>query len=174
MSENVLTAQRLIALLDLRPLPREGGWYRETYRADWLLPAAALAPRYPAARSAGTAIYYLLTSDTCSALHRLAGDEVFHFYLGDAVEMLQLDPQSGTGQIITLGPDLLAGQRPQVVVSRGVWQGSRLHSGGAFALLGTTMAPGFDIADYEHGDAGRLAAAFPAFAERIRSLCPGP
>jgi predicted cupin superfamily sugar epimerase len=168
----VLTAQQLIDLLDLKPLPREGGWYRETYRADLVLPAAVLPPVYRAERAASTAMYYLLTPDTCSALHRLSGDEVFHFYHGDPVEMLQLDPQSGQGCIITLGVDLLAGQRPQVVVPGGVWQGSRLRPGGLIALMGTTMAPGFDFADYEHGDAARLTAAFPDFTERIRSLCP--
>jgi predicted cupin superfamily sugar epimerase len=173
-SDKVLAAEQLINLLDLKPLPREGGWYRETYRADLLLPSEALPSPYGARRAAGTAIYYLLTLDTCSALHRLPGDEVFHFYLGDPVEMFQLDPQLGAGRILTLGVDLLAGQRPQVVVPGGVWQGSWLRPGGAFALMGTTMAPGFDFADYEHADPSRLAAAFPDFAERIRSLCPTP
>ena len=167
-----MTAEHLIAHLGLEPLPREGGWYRETYRADLEWPAGALAPRYSGARAACTAIYYLLTPDTFSALHRLAGDEVFHFYLGDPVEMLQLDPRRNEGHVITLGSDLLAGQQPQVVVPRGVWQGSRLRPGGAFALLGTTMAPSFDFADYESADAAALAATFPAFSETIHRLCP--
>jgi predicted cupin superfamily sugar epimerase len=158
------TAAEIITHLNLRPLPREGGLYRETYRSDL---------QGPNGRAAGTAIYYLLTPDTFSALHRLAYDEVFHFYLGDPVEMLQLDPKSGEGRVVTLGSDLLAGQQPQVVVPRGVWQGSRLKPGGSFALLGTTMAPGFDFADYEAGNE-RLADVFPAFAERIRRLCPIP
>src|SRR5262245_2914999 len=132
-----LTAEQVIALLDLKPLPLEGGFYRETYRSDDLLPALVL-PRHGRAKSAGTAIYYLLTPDTCSALHRLPTDEVFHFYLGDLVHMLQLPPD-GPGHMLTLGPDLLAGQSPQVVVPHGVWQGSVLAPGGAFALLGTTM-----------------------------------
>jgi predicted cupin superfamily sugar epimerase len=167
-----MTAEQVIGRLGLVPLPREGGWYRETYRADLELPAAALASRCPGPRAAGTAIYYLLTPDTFSALHRLAGDEVFHFYQGGAVEMLQLDPRRGEGRLVTLGSDLLAGEQPQVVVPRGVWQGSRLRPGGAWALLGTTMAPGFDFADYEGADPEALAAAFPAFAERIYGLCP--
>jgi predicted cupin superfamily sugar epimerase len=168
-----VTAEQIIDLLGLVPLPREGGWYRETYRAELLLPAAVLAPRYCGDRAAATAMWYLLTPQSFSALHRLPGDEVFHFYLGDPVEMLQLDPQAGWGRIVPLGVDLLAGQRPQAVVPGGVWQGSRLRPGGAFALLGTTMAPGFDFADYEAADASRLLTAFPAFAEQIRSLCPG-
>jgi predicted cupin superfamily sugar epimerase len=169
----MLSAEEIIELLDLRPLPREGGWYRETYRSDLHLPAATLAPRHPDGRDAATAIYYLLTPDTCSALHRLQSDEVFHFYLGDPVEMLQLDPAAGTGRVVVLGTDLLAGHRPQVVVPRLTWQGSRLLPGGAFALMGTAVAPGFDFADYEHGGEA-LAAEFPAHADLIRHLCPAP
>ncbi len=169
------TADELIRLLHLEPLPREGGWFRETYRSALQLPAATLAPRYRTDRSAATAIYYLLTADTFSALHRLPTDEVFHFYLGDPVEMLQLgpNPEEG-GRIVTLGSDILAGQQVQTVVPAGVWQGSILRAGGAFALMGTTLAPGFDFADYEAADGTALAAAFPEFAERIARLCSRP
>lgn len=163
-----LTAEQVIALLDLKPHPLEGGFYRETYRSDDLLPAAAL-PRHGRDKSAGTAIYYLLTPGTFSALHRLPTDEVFHFYLGDPVHMLQLPPD-GLGRVLTLGPDLLAGQSPQVVVPRGVWQGSVLAPDGAFALLGATMAPAFDFADYEAGSREPLSAQHPAFADLIRRL----
>lgn len=169
------TADELIRLLRLEPLPREGGWYRETYRSALTLPASVLGLSHRAARSAGTAIYYLLTPDTCSALHRLPTDEVFHFYLGDPVEMLQLGPRAEDGgRIVTLGPDLLAGQQVQAVVPAGVWQGRRLRTGGAFALMGTTMAPGFDFADYDAADRVALSAAFPAFATHIAHLCPQP
>jgi predicted cupin superfamily sugar epimerase len=82
-----------------------------------------------------------LTPDTFSALHRLASDEVFHFYLGDPVEMLQVWPD-GSHRVVLIGTDLAAGERPQVVVPRGIWQGARLRPGGRFALLGTTVAPG--------------------------------
>lgn len=167
------TAEDLIRHLQLKPLPQEGGWYRETYRSSLQLPSELLAPRYRAARSSGTAIYYLLTRDTFSALHRLPTDELFHFYLGDPVEMLQLGPnREDGGRIVTLGPDLLAGQSVQTVVPAGVWQGSILRAGGAVALMGTTMTPGFDFADYEAADRDALIAVFPDFAERIIPLCP--
>lgn len=167
----MLSAEEIIHLLHLEPLPREGGWYRETYRSTLPLPASVLAPRYRDARAAGTAIYYLLTPDTISALHRLPTDEVFHFYLGDPVEMLQLGPNSTDGgRILTLGSDIRAGQLVQAVVPAGVWQGSRLRAGGAFALMGTTMAPGFDFADYEATDREALSVAFPEFAECIDRL----
>jgi predicted cupin superfamily sugar epimerase len=124
---------------------------------------------YSRTRSAGTAIYYLLTPDTFSALHRLSTDEIFHFYLGDPVEMLHLLPD-GSGRVVLLGNDLYVGDRPQIVVPGGTWQGSRLVSGGRFALMGTTMAPGFDFEDYEHGDGNALTERYPAFAEHIARL----
>jgi predicted cupin superfamily sugar epimerase len=164
----MVTADELIAALDLRPLPLEGGYYRETYRSADLLPAGTV-PRYAAPKAAATAIYYLLTPDTFSALHRLPADEVFHFYAGGPVRMLQLPPDA-EGRVVTLGPDLKAGQRPQVVVPRRVWQGSSLLPGSPFALLGTTMAPGFDFADYEAGDRDTLTRQYPAFEDLIRRL----
>src|SRR5205823_7022981 len=109
-----------------------------------------------------------LTADTFSGLHRLPTDEVFHFYLGDPVELLQLFPD-GSGRVATLGPDLRGGQSPQLTVPRGVWQGSRLQDGGAFALLGTTVAPAFDFEDYEAGTMA-LVEGYPSFAPHIRRL----
>ena len=142
----MLTVEALCALLGLEPHPTEGGFFVETYRSDERLPAAALPSRYRAARAIGTAIYYLLTPATFSAMHRLASDEVFHFYLGDPVEMLQLWPD-GSHRVVTIGTAFETGERPQVVVPCDVWQGARLRPGGRFALLGTTVAPGFDYAD---------------------------
>jgi predicted cupin superfamily sugar epimerase len=165
------SADELIAFLRLQPHPREGGHFRETYRSADVLPHAALPAHYGAPRCAGTAIYYLLTPGTCSALHRLGSDEIFHFYLGGPVRMLQLFPD-GQGREVILGPDLFAGQSPQVVVPRGVWQGSVLEPGAEFALLGCTVAPGFEYADYEHANRAELLAHYPAFAELIKRLTP--
>ncbi len=167
----MLKAEDVIAALQLQPLPREGGYYRETYRSRDTLPATVLPSRYQSDKAIGTAIFYLLTPDTFSALHRLPTDEIFHFYLGSPVQMLQLWPD-GRGCIATLGTDVLAGQSPQVVVPQGVWQGSWLIPGGAFALLGTTMAPGFDFADYEAGQWQDLVERYPDHADAIRRLCP--
>ena len=151
------------------PLAREGGFFAETYRAHEVLPTGTLDPGRPGGRSLASAIYYLLTPGTFSALHRLHSDEVFHFYLGDPVEMLQLLPH-GEGRVQVLGTDLIAGMRPQVVVPRGVWQGTRLIPGGRMALLGTTVSPGFDPRDYEQGERNTLVAAYPAFREGILAL----
>lgn len=155
----MLTAESVIRLLGLQPHPKEGGHFRETYRSV----------DRTGTRSLSTAIYYLLTPETFSEMHVLPGDEVFHFYLGDPVEMLHLHPD-GSGQTVLLGTDLEAGMRPQVVVPGGVWQGSRLLPGGKFALLGTTMAPGFDYADYVSGQRSQLLKRWPQFATLITTL----
>jgi predicted cupin superfamily sugar epimerase len=162
-------AAAIINALGLVPHPKEGGWFRETFRAAETLGAAAFAGRYAGPRAVSTAIYYLLTPTMFSALHRLASDEVFHFYAGDPVEQLRLHP-GGRGEIVTIGNNLAAGQRPQVLVPRGVWQGARLVPGGRYALLGCTVAPGFDYADYESANGASLAADYPEFSERIATL----
>jgi len=161
----------LIARLGLVPLPVEGGLFLQTYLADETLAAEALPARYGRPKPLSTAIYYLLTADpdSFSAMHRLPTEEVYHFYLGDPVDMLLLHPD-GRSEEVRLGPDVLGGERVQHVVPRGVWQGSRLRAGGAYALLGTTMAPGFDPADYDGGDRERLVHAYPGAAELIRAL----
>ncbi|MGA8109629.1 MAG: cupin domain-containing protein [Acidobacteriaceae bacterium] len=168
-----ITAAELKKLLGLEPHPREGGWFRQTWKAEEAIAAAALPARYGAAReagrSAGTAIYYLLEPESFSEMHRLASDEVFHFYLGDPVEMLQLSPD-GTGQRIVLGPNVLRGQLLQTVVPQGVWQGSRLVEGGKFALLGCTVSPGFEYADYASGRREELVRGWPEWAEMITRL----
>lgn len=165
----MITAKQIQEILDLRPHPEEGGFFVETYRSLEVIPAEALPDRYDGRRAHSTAIYYLLTPETFSEIHRLRSDEVFHFYLGDPVEMLQLWPDV-RGQLVLLGTDLLAGMRPQVTVPQDVWQGARLLPGGSFALLGTTVAPGFAYSDYEAGRREELVAAYPDFAEQIVAL----
>jgi hypothetical protein len=165
-----MTAEDVKKLLGLKPHPREGGWYVRTYEAGEFVAGDAFSDgRYAGARRTGTAIYYLLEPETFSEMHRLQSDEVFHFYAGDAVEMLQLK-EGGGGAVVSIGNDLLRGERPQVVVERGVWQGSRLMEGGRWALLGCTVSPGFEFEDYEPGVRERLCADWPEFAEEIAGL----
>ncbi|MEM1305312.1 MAG: cupin domain-containing protein, partial [Planctomycetota bacterium] len=140
-------ADEIIRLLDLKPLPQEGGFYRETFRSPRVLPSGSMGGEYEGERNASTAIYFLLTPDEHSAMHLLPTDEVFHFYLGDPVEMLRLYPD-GSADVTRMGADLAAGERPQLVVPGGVWQGCRIADGGRFALLGCTVAPGFDFRDF--------------------------
>jgi uncharacterized protein len=164
-----MNAEMLIEKLGLAPLPGEGGYYRETYRSREMIPQRVLPERYGCDKYIATAIYCLLTSDTFSALHRLRTDEIFHFYLGDPVTMLELFPD-GSGRTMTLGNDILAGHSPQWVVPRGVWQGAFLERGGGFALLGTTMAPGFDFADFELGKKSELLTRYRDYADLIAHL----
>ncbi len=162
-----MTAEEVKKLLQLTPLELEGGFFRETYRSRWHVTAEYLPEGIRGSRSIGTAIYYMITPETFSTLHRLPGSEVFHFYTGDPVVMLQLHPD-GTSRTVTLGSDLANGQEPQVVVRGNVWQGCRLTPGGKWALMGTTMSPGFDYADYVIGVRDELIAQYPDAAELIR------
>ncbi len=160
------TADDIIRLLDLKPLTIEGGYFHETYRTS----ETVTLPLYNGIRSLATAIYYLLTPDTFSQMHRVPGDEMFHFYLGDPVEMLQLYA-GGSGEIVIMGQDIASGMKLQHVVPGGVWQGARLKTGGRFALMGTTMSPGFDYTDYASGQREVLLRTHPAFSEVINALC---
>ncbi len=164
-----MTSQDIINILGLKPLPGEGGYYVESCRSDEILSEGALPGRYDGPRNIHTAIYYLLTPDTVSSMHRVLSDEVFHFYLGDPVEMLQLFPD-GSHTVSVIGTDLESGQRPQVVAPRGVWQGCRLVPGGNFALMGTTVSPGFEFSDYEQGVRGDLLRLYPQCESLIVSL----
>lgn len=164
-----LTAAEIIEKLGLAPLAVEGGYFRETYRCAWTLPEHALPPGYGAPRSVATAIYFLLTPDTVSAIHRLPADEVFHFYAGDPAEIVTLGGD-GTTRSEILGNRLEEGHVPQVVVPGGTWQGARLLPGGRYALMGTTVAPGFDYADLEMGRREELQRRYPSSSERIAAL----
>jgi predicted cupin superfamily sugar epimerase len=157
----------------MKPLPEEGGYYVETYRSAETVAAAALPGRYDRERVFGTAILYLLTAESFSALHRLKSDEVFHFYLGDPVTMLQLHPD-GSSEVITLGGDLVGGQKVQVLVPGGTWQGCFVDKGGEFALMGTTVAPGYESGDFESGQREELVGKYPGRGELIVRLTRGP
>jgi len=165
----MLTAEQVIDRLGLEPHEAEGGYFRETYRSPLRHPASALPKAYGGERNASTAIYYFLTPDTFSAIHRVRSDEVFHFYAGDAVQMLQLR-QDGSSSVVVIGGDLAADHSPQVVVPAGVWQGCRLVPGGRWALLGCTVAPGFDFADFEAATRDELLRGYPEQAALIAVL----
>ena len=171
MDDRQAYAERLVDLLGLIPLPKEGGSYVESYRSADVVRAECLPERYVEERPFGTAIFYLYNDrpDSFSALHTLPTDDIYHFYLGDPVEMLLLYP-GGKSERLILGQDLFSGQRVQTVVPRGVWQGSRLLAGGVFALIGTTMAPGWVDSDYTGGRREDLIRRYPQQASLIRFL----
>jgi predicted cupin superfamily sugar epimerase len=125
-----LDAAMIIDMFQLEPLEGEGGYFRQTY-----FNGSADAPDT-------TAIYYLITPQSFSSLHRLAFDELFHFYAGDPCQMIQIGANGALSEY-QLGADFANGQRPQVVVPARSWQGTKLIEGGSWALIGTTMTPGF-------------------------------
>jgi predicted cupin superfamily sugar epimerase len=147
----------------------EGGYFHEVYRSAETVGRGTLPERYEGDRHYGSSIFYLLTGDTFSAMHRLKTDEVFLFQLGDPVELLRLYPD-GNGDVVTLGAAIDKGHMLQCVVPRGCWMGLSLASGGVYGLLGTVMAPGFDFRDFEMGDREELNAEYPGFTERICRL----
>jgi predicted cupin superfamily sugar epimerase len=163
------TAHDIITRLQLVPLTIEGGYFRETYRAPLMIAANGLPGEYKSDRNVSTCIYYLLTPETFSAIHIVKSDEIFHFYAGDPVEMLQLWP-NGEARVVTIHNDLAAGHEPQHIVPAGVWQGCRLVPGGSWALMGCTVAPGFDYADFELADGNALRAQYPQHSELISAL----
>jgi predicted cupin superfamily sugar epimerase len=163
-----MNAHDIINLLDLKPLPREGGYFRRVYESAEIIQSESLFGPHRADKTMGTTIYALFTPAEFSAMHRLDSDEIYHFYGGDPLEMLLLNPD-GSGEVFTLGQDFGTGMRPQKVVPRNVWQGSRVVPNGAhgFTLVGTTTVPGFHWDGFELGQPAALAAEYPKFAEMI-------
>jgi predicted cupin superfamily sugar epimerase len=164
-----MTADEIINFFNMKPLQPEGGFYIETYRAAEIIKKSSLPISLGGNRNISTAILYLLPVNSISTFHRLKTDEIFHFYLGDPVTMIQLHPD-GKCEKITLGSDILKGQKIQVLIPRGAWQGSFVNKGGKFALMGCTVAPGFDPADFEQVQRAQLLKKFPEHREWITKL----
>ncbi|GAB3565332.1 hypothetical protein GCM10027578_12470 [Spirosoma luteolum] len=163
-----MTAPDYIQHLQLQPHP-EGGYFAETYRAAEAVAAEALPDRFGGSRSFGTAIYFLLEQHHTSALHRIQSDEVWHFYAGGPLDIFVIGPDE-TLSVIQLGPDLAAGQVFQAVVPAGCWFGSKPAPGTSFSLVGCTVAPGFDFADFELADRRTMLDWFPQHRDLIERL----
>jgi predicted cupin superfamily sugar epimerase len=161
------SAQSYIEALQMQPHP-EGGFFRESYRSEQVMevPAPGAGTRQ---RNACTAIYFLLEAGNFSAFHRIQSDEIWHFYAGQAVEVLELLP-SGELRCTRLGPDILRGELPQYVVPANTWFASRVADGGTFSFVGCTVAPGFDFADFRLAQRPELLAIFPQHSQVINQL----
>jgi uncharacterized protein len=157
--------EELIERLKLERHP-ERGYFAETYRAALNVAAAP----HGGARSASTAIYFLITGEEPSTyLHRLVSDEIFHLYEGGPLEVLFL--RDGEAPAIhTLGRDIVGGERPQLVIPAGTWFGAELGEGAPYCLIGCTVAPGFDFQDFELAQGPELAQRFPSAASRIARM----
>jgi predicted cupin superfamily sugar epimerase len=160
-------AQQWIERLNLEPHP-EGGWYRQTYRAPLMLPHAAL-PGFTGDRAASTAIYFLLEGDQFSALHRLRSDEVWHFYAGSGLVVHVIEPGGKYSERL-LGSNVQSNEQFQAVVPAGCWFGSSLAHPNTYALVGCTVAPGFDFADFEMAKRDELSAQYPQHRNIIARL----
>ncbi|HSQ69630.1 MAG TPA: cupin domain-containing protein [Steroidobacteraceae bacterium] len=154
--------EALVRALALEPHP-EGGYFRETYRSGRLDTGG---------RPAATMIYYLLPRGQVSRLHRIDADEGWHLYLGGPLEIFEFDEHDpdASPRITMLGRDLEHGESPQHLVPAGRWFGAALGSGAHYALVGCTVAPGFDFSTFELGSRVELMARFPAALELIRRL----
>ena len=165
------TAERvdeLVASLGLVPHP-EGGYYHQTYRAAETVRAEHLPERFGGDRPFSTAIYFLLKSGHPSHLHRLKADELWHFHEGSPLAIHLLDPE-GAHRTIRLGPRLSEGETFQAAIPAGCWFGAEVAEPDSYALVGCTVAPGFDFADFEMGERGALLAAYPEHREMIERL----
>jgi uncharacterized protein len=160
-------AQELTARLGLLPHP-ERGYYVETYRAR--LKVDGLPAPFAGGHAAGTAIYFLVTrAEPTTYLHRLLSDEIFHFYEGGPLDVLLLG-RTGAGEVRRLGTNVALGERPQLVIPAGTWFAAELADGAPHCLLGCTVAPGFEFADFELATGPELAARYPAHAARIARM----
>jgi predicted cupin superfamily sugar epimerase len=162
------TAKYWITKLALRPHP-EGGYFREIYRATEQIAAAALPKRYPGPRAFSTSIYFLLAGAQISTLHRLASDEQWHFYDGNALLLAMIAPD-GTFNEIRLGHRTNAGEQFQAVIPAGTWMGARMANRRGYALVGCTVAPGFEFQDFAAGQRSNLLERFPQHRKLITAL----
>lgn len=154
-----LTSKSVIKALSLQPHP-EGGWFRETFRDD--------NTKLANGRSASTMIYYLLQSGDFSHIHRLDAAESWHFYAGDAIDVVEIDDDGA--RVTRMGQRFDAGERPQHLVSKDTWFGCSLADGSEWALLGCIVAPGFEFAKFEIGERASLVESFPMCREWIERL----
>ena len=165
-SSNAKGARYWIEKLGLAPHP-EGGYFRQTYKSDRIIPGEALSRSRP--RAASTAIYFLLDGENYSAFHRLQSDEIWHFYTGSAlaVDVISSD---GARSNILLGSDPEGGEMFQGIVPAGCWFASHVADWRGWALVGCTVAPGFEFEDFEMAKREELVKAYPQHAEIIRRL----
>jgi uncharacterized protein len=150
----------------------EGGYFRQTYRSEMVIAREALPSGFSGARAVSTAIYFLLEGKNFSAFHRLRSDEVWHFYAGSALVVHVIDP-AGEYSSILLGKDTETGQMFQAGVPAGCWFASQLEDGKGWALVGCTVAPGFEFEDFEMGKREELAGRYPQHRELIWRLTRG-
>ena len=162
----VMNANAWIEHLQLLPHP-EGGFYKETYRSEGFVKIDGSPHGH--LRNYCTGIYFLLVDDNFSAFHRIASDEMWHYYAGHTLELFEID-EDGVLVTTLIGNDIAAGAVPQYVVKAGNWFASRVLGQQGFVLTGCTVSPGFDFQDFEMADREELVKQYPVHREAIVSL----
>lgn len=163
-----MNAKQWIKQLALEPHP-EGGYFKESYRCKETLTAVNLPDRFDQAHSFSTAIYYLLDAPNFSAFHRIKQDELWHFYQGSGLT-IHVITSAGEYQTLRLGVDLEKGQALQQLVQAGDWFAASVDDPNGFALVGCTVAPGFEFADFELANRHALIKMFPQQQQIITQL----
>jgi len=163
-----MTVDILVKELDLLPHP-EGGYYKETYRSEGKITQACLSSDFKGDRNMATGIYFLIEKGNFSALHKIKSDETWHFYYGDALEVIEINEQ-GLLTITCIGNNILNGEIFQHTVKANTWFGSRVSNNGNFSLVGCTVYPGFDFNDFELATRHELIQLFPQHKNLISEL----
>lgn len=163
-----MTANQIIELLDLQEHP-EGGYFKETYRSEGVIPNSALESKFVGDRNQSTGIYFLLTSEKFSAFHKINQDEMWHFYKGTSLKLHTISSE-GNYSFIIIGNDLERGEVPQHTVKGGDWFAAEVITENSYTLVGCTVAPGFDFADFVLPSAEELIKEFPQHSEIIHRL----
>ena len=162
------TAKDIIDYLGLSQHP-EGGYYKETYRSSQILKGSSMLSNLEGDRNCSTAIYYMLTSDSFSAFHRIKQDEIWHFYMGSPIE-IHMIKSDGEYEKICLGLDLADGVFPQFTVEANTWFSANTKDSDGYSLVGCTVSPGFDFRDFEMGLREELLREFPQHRELIEQF----
>lgn len=172
-----MDAQNMIDWFGMQKNPDEGGFFAGVYTSTVKVDNKDLPGFKPVKnkRPICSAIYYFLDPTTFSAMHKVTGDMLYHFYSGDPVQMLLLYPEGSPNkwEICTFSNNLDAGGMPMKVIPGGTWLGSRLYAGSSYALMGVSMAPGFDPADYVIGKRKDLIKQYPEQQQLITELTRG-
>ena len=146
---------------------REGGCFRETYKSSEFI--EVLRNGTKVLRHVSTQIYFLLQREEVSVFHRLQSDEAWHFYDGSALYIHAIDNEGSYSRYI-LGPDMEKDESLQIVINAGVYFAAELRDKSSYALVGCTVAPGFDYDDFEVADPDSLSMRFPEHEREIRRL----
>ena len=164
----MLRKEELIEKLKLEKHP-EGGYFKETYRSEIALSKSALPSEFTSSRNASTCIYFMLTSDEFSAFHKVNQDEAWHFYLGETITLHMVSPEGKYSQV-SIGNDFSQKETPQFVVPAQHWFAAEIKTEDSFALVGCTVAPGFEFDDFKLAEPQELQQIFPQHKEIIEKL----